>query len=485
MNFIFFNPDEMRAESAGCYGHPLVKTPHLDRLAAEGTRFNQAHVTHTVCSPSRCSALTGWHPHVRGHRSLWHLLHPEEPNLFAYLHEAGYHILWAGKNDAFAPETLEKYIDDYGSAPGNRGAGAFQNPFPADDPRFYSFLFPEAGAYEDSGDYANVQRAIAYLETKSDDAPFAIYLPLSNPHPPYCAPKGYHDMYDPADIPPLRPVREEGKPDYVREIRKSRSLDKLSDEDFREVNAKYLGQVSYTDALLGDLLDALEKSPYAENTAVIFWSDHGDWAGDYGLVEKWPAGLDDTLTRIPFVARIPGGASGHVVSEPIEHHDLMPTVLEMADIECRHTHFARSLVPQLQGQPGDPDRAVFAEGGYDLPQDYWCFEGRPGSSAAALAKPGHIYYPKIALQNEQPHTVCRSAMIRTDGYKLIRRTKQVDELYDLTEDPQELNNVFGHPEYSHIQQQLSERLLQWYLSTSDVTPWSEHPRGYEKQTRPV
>ncbi len=482
MNFILFNPDEMRADTSGCYGHPLVKTPNLDKLAAQGTRFEQAHVTHTVCSPSRCSMMTGWHPHVHGHRSLWHLLRPDEPNLLQYLHDAGYYILWAGKNDVFAPETLERDVDRYGSAQGKRGFRDFKIPFDQDDPRYYSFLMNEAGAYEDSGDYANVQQAIEYLQNKDDDQPFVIYLPLSNPHPPYCAPKGYHDMYDPADIPPLRPVQEAGKPDYVKEIRKSRRLDEMTDAHFRDVHAKYLGQVTYLDALFGDLMEALAASPHADDTAIVFWSDHGDWAGDYGLVEKWPAGLDDTLTRIPLVIRVPNGAEGHVVTESVEHHDIMPTVLELAGIQCQHSHFAQSMVPQLQGAAGNPERMTFAEGGYDLPHDYWCYEGRPDSAAFTLAKPGNIYYPKIALQNEQPHTVCRSASVRTQTHKLIQRTKQCNELYDLVKDPLELNNVYDDPNYAAVRQELTDALLNWYVSTADVTPWYENPRNYEKQT---
>ena len=81
-NFIFFQPDEMRAESLGCYGHPTVKTPNFDAFAATGTRFDQAHVSYTVCTQSRVAFVTGWPTHVRGHRSLWALLHDYEPNLF-------------------------------------------------------------------------------------------------------------------------------------------------------------------------------------------------------------------------------------------------------------------------------------------------------------------------------------------------------------------------------------------------------------------
>ena len=106
MNFILFNPEEFRAESVGCYGHPLAPTPNMDQLATEGVRFENCFVQHTVCSPSRTSFMTGWYPHVRGHRTLWHLLRPDEPNLLRYLKRAGYQIRWYGKNDLLSVASL-------------------------------------------------------------------------------------------------------------------------------------------------------------------------------------------------------------------------------------------------------------------------------------------------------------------------------------------------------------------------------------------
>ena len=87
-NLIFFIPDELRASSVGCYGDPVSTTPNIDRLASQGTRFDQCHVQHTVCTPSRTSFTTGWYPHVRGHRTLWNMLRPEDPNLLKYLKRA-------------------------------------------------------------------------------------------------------------------------------------------------------------------------------------------------------------------------------------------------------------------------------------------------------------------------------------------------------------------------------------------------------------
>lgn len=481
MNFIIFNPDELRAESIGCYGNPVARTPHLDRLAAEGTRFDQCHVQHTVCTPSRCSFMTGWYPHVRGHRTLWHMLRPDEPNLLKYLKQAGYDVYWGGKNDLLAPESFPASVTDYRLGARSRraaqgaGSGHGGPPYAQDDPRYYSFLYqPLPGGIEALGDFRHVDGAIELLRSRPR-RPFAIYLPLSFPHCPYHAPGPFHYLIDPASVPPLRPADLPNKPDFYHLIRQTRRLDRPDDGFFRTLHAVYLGMIAVTDTLLGLLLEALEETGHAADTAVFLFSDHGDWAGDYGLVEKWPSGLDDCLTRVPLVARVPGLARGHVVSEPVELFDIMATILELAEIPAQHTHFARSLVPQLGGAPGDRERAVFAEGGYD-PHEPHAFEGRP-ESLAGFRDPSHIYYPKGRLQQDRPESVCRCTMIRTRTHKLVRRPLGVSELYDLVADPRELRNVYGQPEYATVQHALEQRLLDWYVHTSDVVPFDENPRG--------
>ncbi len=123
--------------------------------------------------------------------------------------------------------------------------------------------------------------------------PFALYLPLTFPHCPYFAPPPWHDLLDPATLPPLRPADLPGKPDFHRLVRETRRLDRLDEGTFRKINAVYPGMIGVIDTLLGQPLDALDETGLADNTAVFVFSEHGDWAGDYGLVEKWPSALDD------------------------------------------------------------------------------------------------------------------------------------------------------------------------------------------------
>ena len=193
MNLIYFFPDEMRAESVSCYGHPLVQMPNYDRLAAEGVRFENCYTQHPVCTPSRCSMMTGWYPHVAGHRTLWNLLRPHEPSLFRDLKAAGYHIEWHGKNDLYAPDCFSQAVDAYSHEPGGH---AGPNPYELDDPRRYTFDYaPFPGSLHETSDMRNVQKGIDYLRGRQPgDPPFVLYLPLSMPHPPYAAPEPYHSM---------------------------------------------------------------------------------------------------------------------------------------------------------------------------------------------------------------------------------------------------------------------------------------------------
>ena len=476
MNFVIFMPDEMRAESAGVYGHPLARTPNLERLAGEGARFDACYAQHPVCSPSRCSMFTGWYPHVAGHRTLWHLLRPHEPNLLRYMTGAGYDVRWYGKNDLLAAESFPGSVAEAWH-PGRPNVGPLLRTGP-DDPLYDSFLArPFGGDAGETGDALCVKRGIEFIRGPHEK-PFVLYLPLTLPHPAYSAPQPWHDMYRGEDLPPLRPPETAGKPIFHELIRRTRRLDGLSDDHFRRISAVYLGTISYVDHLLGELLAALDETALADETCVIFTADHGDWAGEYGLVEKWPSALDDCIVRVPLVIRLPGAAAGHVVDTPVELFDVMATVMDLAGVEARHTHFARSLAAQLGGAPGEADRAAFAEGGYD-PHERHCFEGRDEGDHAGMT-PDNIYYQKCRLQQTHPASACRSAMIRTATHKLIYRTADACELYDLASDPRELHNLHGQASAAGVQRELETRLLELFAGTSDVVPMDEDPRGLPK-----
>eukprot|EP00945_MAST-04E_sp_MAST-4E-sp1_P008288 g8288.t1 len=475
-NFIFYQPDELRADALGVYGNKISKTPNFDAFAEEATRFDQAHVSYTVCTQSRVAFMTGWPTHVRGHRTLWSLLHKWEPNLLKYFKQNNYTVKWWGKNDLLAHDS---FPDSVTSAIQSKGQDNGKNPYDLSDPRHYSFLYEAyEGSFNTTKDYCNVAEAINFLNSRPKE-PFFIFLPLTKPHPPYSVPEPFYSSIDVKDVPDLRPHSLPNKPDYHKLIRQYRNITSLDDAFFKKIHAVYLGSVSYSDFLFGLLLAAVKENGFDDSTTVSVFADHGDYAGDYGLVEKWPSGLEDVLTRVPLLIRTPGGARGHIVDEPVQLFDIVPTMLEIANISLAHVQFGKSLLPQLHGATGDPTWAVYSEGGYATsePRD---FEGNP--AVGGIGKKKSIYYPKALQQIERPLSVCRSTSVRTLTHKLVFRSDpqsedHCSELYELQSDPKELKNLYNDPAYSLIQAQLKEKLFLWYMQTSDVTPWAIDPRS--------
>lgn len=464
-NIVLFMPDEMRADALACYGNPVTKTPNFDRLAKEGTRFANCQVQYPVCGASRCSMLTGWPTSVRGHRSLFYFLRPEEPNLFRYLRQAGYDVYWFGKNDALAAQSFYDSVTYWSG-----GANLAKATGPRTEmltPKISSMLHSAGGDRRNTGDYHLIASAIKIIERKETDRPFCIFLPMGNPHPPYTAPADFYSMYSPALVQPLVPSGLPKKPNFHAAIRRAAGLDRLDDAELRKVRAVYYGQVSYSDWMMGEVLDALEKNGRDKDTAIMLLSDHGDYAGDYGLVEKWPSALEDCLTRVPLIIKAPGGKQGHRVGEMVELYDVMATCLGLAGTQARHTHFARDLASQLKGGSGDPSRSAFAEGGYNVYEPQ-CFE------PPAIAS--NEYTAKVTLQNEQPETITRSAMVRTATHKLIWRPQGQNELYDIHSDPQETRNIFGDRSSESVQSKLQISLMEHFINTSGIAPFDKDSR---------
>lgn len=433
--------------------------------------------------------MTGLYVHNQGHRSLWQLLQPTEPSLFRYLKNSGYDIKWFGKNDLYSQAYLDEICDDidekrkgYKSPPKTPHGKSrnYANAYRFEDDEYYSFLYEPV---PDEGERAPIDQEIArgidFLKNwKEGDKPFILFLPILSPHPPFSAPRRFHDMYDPAELKDLLIKHEDlkGKPAYYELIRNYRRLHKLTPDFLAKIHAVYLGMNSYVDYLLGVLMDVMEEKGLFENTTLIASSDHGEYAGNYGLVEKWHNAMEDLLVRVPLLIKAPGKAKGHVVREQNELFDVMPTIMELAGLKVDHAHFARSLVPQLEGKAGDPARYAFAEGGFDA-QDERCFEYHV--RAGRLLDEKNIYFPKVIQQVHHPASVARTTMIRSLTHKLVMRTSGENELYDLRKDSRETVNEYANPAYAAIRGELETAMLNWYISTADAVSRVDDPRGFD------
>jgi len=229
---------------------------------------------------------------------------------FGYLKSAGYDVYWFGKNDVLAHDCFPESVSEWADLAEGPEWDVKDRPWTPDHPHYYSFLFTEGKDRRQYPDYARVQAAIDVISKRDSDRPFCIFLATFFPHPPTPRSEG---------IPPHVSSRNRFRTASCRPSRQTGAVSRYPREPAarpaerarfsHHPTPSYLGMISYADWLVGELLEALEKTGRASDTALILASDHGDWAGDYGLVEKWSNAMDDTLLRVPLIVRAPGGAS--------------------------------------------------------------------------------------------------------------------------------------------------------------------------------
>jgi arylsulfatase A-like enzyme len=477
-HLVIFNPDQWRGDVMGHMGNKAAHTPNLDALAeTEGVSFRNAFCQNPVCTPSRCSFMSGWYPHVRGHRTLFHMMRPDEPVILRTLKEEGYYVWWGGKNDLVP---AENGFEDYCHVKYEPPKPKTDKHVPHDDWRgspdsdsYYSFYrgkrerpFDDANKPLDD-DWACIQAAIELIQTYSGEQPLCIYLPLQFPHPPYGVEEPYFSMIDRGMLPPrvAASLDWEGKPSLLKGIYDTQRMQGWSEERWDELRATYYGMCARVDEQFGLVLDALKANGMYDDTSVFFFSDHGDFTGDYGLVEKTQNTFEDCLTRVPFVVKPPAWIETvpGIREALVELIDFPATVEAMAGIKPKHSHFGRSLISLLTGETDVHRDAVFCEGGR-LHGEEHCKE------LEVQRTPELMYYPRLKYQWEEGPEHTKAIMIRTDRYKYVRRLYESDELYDLNTDPTELVNRVKEPEYASILLQLKEKLLTFYMETADVVP---------------
>ena len=464
-NLLIFMPDQQRADTIGCFNNPIVQTPNIDALAGRGVRFENAWSNHPVCGPSRVNLMTGWYPHTHGHRTLTNLLRPDDPNLLKYLKDGGYQVAWAGgRGDVFAPGTTEAstHFCGFTTKPAKMGMGPQFEEGSALYDAFYHGKRPGGEVWLDF-DEASTITATDWLKEKPK-GPWCLWIPLLFPHLPFEVEDPWYSMYSPGDLPARIADTGIGKPRFHEELRMKLGTDRLTEEQWREIQRVYYGMVTRVDSQLGRVLQTLDEVGETKSTCVCFLTDHGEYLGDFGLVEKWPSGLDRSLLQNPLIMAGPGISEGSTAGTFAEMVDILPTFLELAEIDCGHTHFGQSLVPVLK-DPGMRvrDRA-YSEGGFAV-HELDLLETATGQ-----------YAKKADLQHEQPEIVGKGFSVRTSDYTYVYRLYESDELYDRRADPAETVNLLpGNPDHP-VAATLKDEMMDWLVSTGDVIPWDPDPR---------
>jgi arylsulfatase A-like enzyme len=496
-HILLFNPDQMRADALGHLGNGSGATPNLDHLVeTEAVSFSQAYCQNPVCTPSRCSFMTGWYPHVRGHRTMYHMLHHErgEPNLQRKLKDNDYYVWWTSRNDLVpgqfgygeecdthctaGREDLKRW-EHFHRANLHSDRGWRGEP---DSDTFYSFYVGKLDRGKDSlyadVDWGWILGAREFIRNYDGEKPLFINLSLAYPHPPYGVEDPWYGQIDRSKIPPRVPVPEgwKGKPAILREIWQRQGMRDWTEERWLELRATYLGQCARVDHQFQLILDSLKEKGFYEDTAIFIFSDHGDFTGDYGLVEKTQNTFEDCLTHVPFIIKPPHKmeiAPG-VRQAMIELIDFPATVYDLTGIDPGYNHFGRSLLPLLADDKKEHREAVFCEGGRRFGEE----QAMEKESLKSNQDPQeNLYWPRLSLQiTDDGPFHGKAVMCRTPSHKYVRRLYEKDELYDLEKDPQELHNRIDDPSFERIRFELKERMTDWYMETCDVVPYDPDRR---------
>lgn len=434
--------------------------------------------------------MTGLYPHTRGHRTIHHLLHRErgENNLLKTLKDAGYFVFWAGKNDLIdgdddfaqhcdvlfrpAPDDFARWgltprHELHTDIQARRGSTT--------DDTYYSFHGGRLDRGRDpvyaNADWPRIFAAEEFIREYRGERPLCVFLSLQYPHPPYMVEDPWHSIIDRSRLRPRvpEPASLADLPRMMRGLLEEQRLRGWSEDRWTELRATYLGMCARVDDQFGRICEALRSRGIYDDTGIFFFSDHGDYTGDYGLVEKAQNLFHDCLTRVPFLIRPPRQEPFRpgVRDTLVELVDFTATVCAMAGVDLGHRQFGRSLLSALADAGHVHREAVFCEGGR-LPGEP---EASERESVPATGAETGLYWPRMKLQlSEEPFYHGKGVMVRTGTHKFVRRPFEQDELYDLRDDPRELHNRINDPGIDSVRRDLEQRLLTWMITTADVVP---------------
>jgi choline-sulfatase len=420
-NVVFIAIDDQNDWIGHLGGHPLAKTPHLDRLAARGVTFLNAHCQSPLCNPSRTSLMLGLRPTTTGIYGLapwfrtldaWQ----DRVTLPQHFQAHGYRTLTAGKiyhGGAGGPRQREKEFEVWGPG-GGIGVKPEQKLIPptpmGNHPLMDWGVFPHRD--EDKGDFQVASWAVEQIGAAPKDQPFFLAAGFFLPHVPCYATQEWFDLY-PDDDSVLPVIREDDRADTPRfswylhwNLPEPRLKWVRENDQWRNLVRSYLACTSFVDAQVGRILAALEEAGLAENTIVVVWGDHGWHLGEKAITGKNT--LWDDGTRVPLIFAGPGVSRGGRCTQPAELLDVYPTLIELCGLGPRDDLEGISLGPQLADASTPRER------------------------------------PAITSHNQGNHGV------RSERWRYIHYADGSEELYDHQSDEHEWNNLAGNPEYAAV-----------------------------------
>jgi choline-sulfatase len=409
--------DQLSALFLRAYGHGVTKTPVIDRLAEEGVLFENAYCPSPLCAPARAIFMTGLLPSQNGVYDNAAELASSIPTFAHHLRLEGYRTCLAGKMHFVGPDqlhgfeerlTTDVYPGDFGWTPD------WSRPDERIDWWYHNMSsVKEAGVaeitnqleYDDEVAFNSIRRLYDYARFEGD-APLLLCVSFCHPHDPYVARQRYWDLFrdDEIDLPAAPSLPDEP---HDRRLWHASAMDEVevTEEDVRRSRHGYYANLAYVDEKIGEVLAALDGCGLADETIVIFLSDHGEFLGEHGLFYKMS--FREHPARVPLIVHAPMRYASRRVQEPVSLADLAPTLADLAKPELS-TELARpvdgrSLAPLLDGADEDPDATVYGE-----------------YLAECVPRP--------------------MVMIRRGGWKFVHVQGDPDQLFDLETDPLELEN---------------------------------------------
>jgi arylsulfatase A-like enzyme len=434
-NILFISIDDLNDWIEPLGGHPQAKTPHLQDFANESVTFARNYCPSPGCNPSRSSTITGIHTYKSGMYSNyqdWRKAIKDYKTIGEYLRENGYYSAGAGKifhYDQVAPECWDDY---YPSQEKNMPDYYYPKPDTTVNMPVFKYMYSDFDwspinlTDEETGDYKSVRYIMDQLQ-KKHEKPFFLACGIYRPHLPWYVPQKYFDMF-PLESVQLPKILENDLDDLgerAQEIAvRGGNYHKhvIEAGQWKKAVQGYLASIAYADAMAGILLDALENSPYAKNTVIILWSDHGWQLGEKKHWRKFA--LWDNLARTVLMIKVPegiaalpeGSKNGEVCNRVTSLIDIYPTIIDLTGLPRRNEHDGHSLVPLLQNPEAEWNYPALTT------YDYWEFS------------------------------------VRTEDWRYIRYIDDSEELYDHRADPEEWRNLAYLPEYQNAKKELAKHI---------------------------
>ena len=425
-NFLFICSDQHSYKYTGYAGHPHVKTPNLDKLAENGADFTNVYSGNPVCVPGRSCLMTGMYASDCGSYCNTTVWDGSYPLWGSYLQQAGYYTRAYGKMDL--DDTKDTGFDEIKTSHAHKHnpdiTSLFRNPL--------CYRMKErSGVNGDTRfehhklDYEMTLEAVNFLtkETNKITKPWALYLGYLQPHPPFTAKDEFYNLYKDIDIdlPEVTPDELENMHLVYQQLRHfKRIATPIDNKKIRRARTAYYGMITEMDMLIGKVMVALQESGQADNTFIIYTSDHGESLGDNGLWYK--NNLYESSVRVPLIISGPGIEKNKRVEAPVSHIDLVPTLLDAAQINRAEYLRGRSLMPLMQGKSRSGSEVVYSE-------------------------------------SHSEGNCTGSFLIRKENWKYIWFTGYDDLLYNLKDDPFEKNNLINEEELKDVVTDLRSELF--------------------------